>query len=244
MAWARHPGAGGRLEPRTRAGRAVGPAPEAGGAARPIPYGDGVLPAYRPSPVPLPLPGHPGHHGVERGHRSRGAPVRLGTRVPRLADVRPEPPDPPAPAARAGRVREPGGGVRAGRALRGHHGGRVPPAAGPARSPMAVDRPHPRCARRGGARGLRRVQQAERLRGHDPLHGGDGPPRRGGRPHPPGGARPRARHAGREHLGPVVDPGDARPAGGGVWPPAPPRPGPARTPGAKGPSGCPSGWRT
>ena len=64
----------------------------------PIPYGHGVLPAYRPTPpVPHLLPDHPGHGGAQRGHRGGGAALRLRSRLPRLADLLAAPPHPAPP---------------------------------------------------------------------------------------------------------------------------------------------------
>ncbi len=50
--------------------------------------------------------------------------------------------------------------------------------------------------RRGGARRVRRLHQAQRLRGPDPLHGGHGPAGRGGGPHPRSRSRARTGHGG------------------------------------------------
>ena len=61
--------------------------------------------------------------------------------------------------------------------------------------------------RRGGARRLRRLHQAQRLRGHDPLHGGHGPAGRGGGPHPRGRAPARAGGPGGDPERPAGSPG-------------------------------------
>src|SRR5580704_11894274 len=101
-----------------------------GTAARPIgpvPYRNGVHPAYRPSSVPPPLPDHTRHRAVERGDRGRGPPVRLGSRVPGLAHLLTASPHPPVGFAPPHRVREPGGCHPAGPRLPGDRGGLVPP---------------------------------------------------------------------------------------------------------------------
>ena len=80
----------------------------------------GVLPAYRPSPVPPPLPDHPGHGGAQRGDRRRRPALRLRSRLPRLAQLLAAPPDPPAQPPPGDRVRQPDGGHPAGGGLRRH----------------------------------------------------------------------------------------------------------------------------
>ena len=61
--------------------------------------------------------------------------------------------------------------------------------------------------RRGRARRVRRLHQAQRLRGHDPLHGGHGPAGRGRAPHPRGRTRTRSGSDGRGRPAPVARPG-------------------------------------
>ena len=88
------------------------------------------------------------------------------------------------------RIREPGGRVRPGRHLRRDLRGLVLPATGPPGPPLALRRVDRRSPRRGRPRRLRRLLEAQRLRRHVPLPGGDGPAGRGRRPHPPGRPRP------------------------------------------------------
>ena len=90
--------------------------------------------------------------------------------------------------------------------------GLVPPPAGPPGPAVAVRRARPRRPGRGRARGGRRLLQAQRLRGHDPLHGGHRPPDRVRRAVPPGRPRPGPGHAGRDAAGAAADPGLPGPA--------------------------------